>query len=142
MSTLHRCICCGRDLDARLQFPRNSQVCTLCAGMSANEASITTRATIERERMLSDTTIKGRTERRRIKYLEAYAAAGGKRCGSCHGIKPLDAFGVCNPRSDGLQANCKACNKTETLLRAQPGGAAIWNTVKASMRATNDERNG
>jgi hypothetical protein len=134
MATTSRCACCGRDLEAH-NYPRGSRICIICTRMTGSEISVLTRATVEREQLVFNTSAKDRVARRRLRYLEKHALTGGKRCSACHSVKPLDAFGVCNPRPDGLQSNCKGCNKTETLLRAQPGGKAIWRTVRDSLRA-------
>lgn len=135
--TLTTCLCCRRELTYN-HFAHGHLICHTCDAQSANEAVISAIANLERIYDFRQSTTKGRKEARKLARLEQYNMAGGKRCGSCHAFLPVTAFGVCNPRVDGLQANCKACNKLQVQLLEQEGGRATWRTLRDTFRSQND----
>jgi hypothetical protein len=44
---------------------------------------------------------------------------GKKRCSACHGWLPLEQYGRCRTRWDGLQALCTPCRRAESRKRSQ-----------------------
>jgi cytochrome c2 len=77
--------------------------------------------------------------RRQSKKLALLAriAKHGKRCSSCHGIKPADNFYANAAHGDGLQSTCKLCHTTHEVLMKQGTSVAVWRTIRDAMRAQN-----
>jgi len=59
----------------------------------------------------------------------------GKRCACCHAQLAVSEFDRCAPRADGLQSNCRTCNKLRLTLDTKEGGMTTWRTVRDAMRA-------
>lgn len=127
------CICCTRVLPYH-SFALGNKICNPCNLMTPNDVAITTRMNMERALALRAETAAGRKEQRILAKHEAYALTG-KRCSCCHHYLPVTAFGVCATRGDGLQANCKACNKLHLGIKQSGGSVTMWHTVRDALRA-------
>ena len=133
------CHCCGRSLPVAQMDPLSRlgvAICIHCLIMPVREAIITARDTVLREQRILSMTRTGRRAVRVADRVKAYAVTG-KRCNSCHAYRPAADYHVNNQRGDGLQQACKPCMKTRATLIAQPGGQALWRTVRDAMRAKN-----
>lgn len=128
-----KCICCGRYLSADQYLPR-MKICALCNTRDANDVAISTAATWQREHAHLTETREGRRESRQLAKRETYALTG-KKCGACHHHKPPESFGACATRGDGLQANCKACNKMRVSIVSNGGAVSQWHLVRDALRA-------
>lgn len=126
------CLCCGRDV-ARHQYLPGKQICALCNTMDANDVAIMTFNTINKRQAYLAESKAGRKEARVLKRLEAYAITG-KRCGAGQHYLPISAFGACATRGDGLQANCKGCNKIFISLMQSGNSMDTWHKVRDAMR--------
>lgn len=128
------CICCNRTLPYHMYAARN-QICNPCTLLSPNDIALTTRLNVERQYTIRAETTAGRRESRQLAKLAKYAITG-KRCSAgWHYLLP-SAFGVCQTRGDGLQANCKSCNKLRVSIINTGGSTSMWHTIRDAIRAS------
>ena len=134
------CLCCARDIPSYNYAP-NSVICHHCAILTPSQIALTTHASLTARHKYETTTAAGKREVRRLAKLEGLRVTG-KRCGACHARKPIEAYGKCAPHPDGLQQNCKECNKIRlTILQSgEVGALKRWHLVQAAMRAQNDPK--
>mgnify|MGYP001600438633 FL=1 len=137
LNTDKYCQCCGKAKHAGTQYSlesgRRLEICIHCEMLSPLEASRATRETVEREHALRDNIRTKQREGRLEAYRQRYAV-DGKQCSTCQAHKPVTSYDNCAPRSDGLQASCRDCNKLRMVLLKQPNGRALWDATKAEMR--------
>lgn len=136
------CPACGVPHPDKTYFTPGHTVCRTCSGLSADNLVLLTRTTVARENATLEDIRRPAREQRKLRLLSEYARQGGKRCGACHGIRPVSEYDLCAPRKDGLQFQCRACNKLRALLVRSPGGPSIWRATLATMRAQNDQKHG
>lgn len=134
------CLCCARDIPSH-NYAHNSVICHHCTVLTPSQIALTTHASLTAKHKYETFTAAGKRETKRLAKLASMATTG-KRCASCHGHKPIEAYGNCRPHADGLQPNCKECNKIRlTILQSaagQPGALARWHQVQDALRAQND----
>jgi len=135
-NALLQCVCCGRAKPIYDYAPM-SNICSICTGLSAREAANMARATTVAQINLERNTKDGRKLKRQEDKAAQYASAG-KRCGSCHSIKPAGDYAKCAPRADGLQQDCKACNNMKATLLRMGGKLSDWHKVQSALRTQND----
>ena len=143
--TTRYCSCCGNErpinqfnLDTHSPGLRES-ICMFCAILPAVDAVRTARDTAAREFNVLRHQRDASKQARVAAYMERYQREG-KQCTSCRAYKAPTEYNACAPRGDGLQPNCRACDKLRVTLMAQVGGLKLWRTVRATMRAQAAER--
>lgn len=129
-----KCICCARLMPYH-SFAPGSVICNPCSIMAPQDIAIMTRNTIERQNAIRAETAAGRREVRQLLKMEEYAKAG-KRCSACHHYKLPEHFGACASRGDGLQANCKGCNKLRLTIVESGLGLSTWHQTRNALRST------
>lgn len=127
------CICCGAEKPNRYSFRPGHPVCRTCEALTVSEIALMTKATSERNLSMEHAKRSTRKASKRALLLEQYRQAG-KRCGSCWHFKPANEFGVCNPRPDGLQPNCKVCNRIQVAMLQHDGGRQQWRAYRDLIR--------
>lgn len=130
------CLCCGQP-KTEDQYNIGRHVCALCAGLSVYDAVDLARSTVARLESAKKMVKQSAADRRRLARLAQYGKEG-KRCSACHHHKPLTDYNHCAPAADGLQPNCRACDKLRVSIMnsAPPGtGMSTWHTVRDSLRA-------
>ena len=132
-SALITCQCCGAAKSME-QFKPLTVICLACLGLPIDSVVRLTRATLTREHASYDTNKQDKRATKRSKAL-ALHALNGKRCSACWHAQPITNFDACETRTDGLQANCRVCNKLYVTLRAT-GGMPLWRATRDAMRAT------
>jgi hypothetical protein len=130
------CPCCGQEKPAWDYAPGLS-ICSLCARLSANDASLKTRATIRVEHAMATQSAAGRKAARIAARMAQYAQHG-KRCTACHHLKPATAYNKCQPQPDGLQPICRECHVIR-MATIKSGGLKQWHMVRDAMRASSPE---
>lgn len=130
------CPCCGQEKPAWDYAPGLS-VCSLCALLTGNDATLKCRATMRIEQNLANASAAGRKAARIADKLRQYAVSG-KRCSACHHLKTPDHYHRCKAQSDGLQPVCQECN-TIRAAALKSGGLAQWHLIRDAMRASSPE---
>ena len=136
-NALLQCVCCGR-AKPMYDYAPMSNVCSTCAALPARDAANMARATAIAQINLERNTKDGRKLKRQEDKAAQYAVTG-KKCGSCHSIKPAGAFAKCAPRTDGLQQDCEQCNNMKAALLRTGARLSDWHMVQAALRAQNDK---
>ncbi len=134
--TLVYCPCCGHEKPA-YDYPRGQHICSICSMLPADHAVLLTRETVRREYGVKKYTAQGRKAARIEARMEQYGREG-KRCSACHYYKPVESYNKCAPQPDGLQPNCKQCNKI-WMSTKRSGGQSMWITVRDAMRKASPE---
>lgn len=134
MSDQFHCLCCGRDLPAKYNFRPGRAGCRTCETMTPDEIILTTRATAERDLKIDLATGRAKRTTKRASLMEKYRTEG-KRCGCCHNYKPASAFDACAPRVDGLQPQCRACNKLRVSMMEAGCSTPQWHATRDALRA-------
>ena len=138
-ATLYNCVCCARMLEG-FHFAPSGTICRTCSTLPAQEVATKVLALAHAAHAARTGTRAGRRQMKRERLL-AIIARDGKRCMSCHARKPASAFGLCEPRTDGLQPECRMCIKVRTGILATEGATrATWYTLRDALRAQAGEK--
>lgn len=130
------CICCGNDKPS-WDFAPGRDLCSLCMLLPPDAAVKSALEARRRADAAARNSKQGRKAARIAAKLEMYSRYG-KRCSACHHPKPAEDYDSCAPQPDGLQPNCRACNKLWRLT-VKSGGVQAWHIVRAALRATSPE---
>lgn len=137
-NALLQCTCCGRAKPS-FDYAPMSNICVICSSLSIRDAVNMSRATTIAQINLERNTKDGRKLQRQQAKIEHYSIAG-KKCGSCHTIKPPEDYAKCAPRADGLQQDCKVCNNMKSALLRSGAKLSDWHNVQSALRAQNDAK--
>lgn len=130
------CICCGI-AKPKSSFAPTSNVCLPCESLPVETVVTMTIATVEAQFNYMHNTTQGRKETKKAAK-RVILEQTGKKCCSCHGIKPPADFAKCAPRTDGLQQDCKMCINTRNAFLKSGGMLKDWRDIRAALRAKND----
>ena len=133
--SMQYCPCCSTATPSS-DFPRGKSICTNCTFLDANEASLLTRQTVEREKLIATQTKEGRRRVRQAARMANYQVLG-KRCSCCHSLKAPAEYHRLTSSADGLQPICKICvGIRATLSKNSPvGWKQQYRIYRDAMRA-------